>query len=330
MKTTARVLSLFIVALVVVAGCADTGSTDGIPDMGDAGDPALVPPDVSASPSPNAPSTATAEITWGATAVAPDADIEATISLSGVDDLYGAEVHLTFDAELLQAIDMETDSEGVQVAKGDLLAVDYVVINRVDNAAGAIDYAVSQMPPSEGVSGTGTLMRVRFRTVAAGTAGVRVANLVLADSQGNAIPVELAQPEAVDRASWVSTEYVKEHMGTAVLVDGRDADQYFGTSTDPFADMRGHIPGARCLPMVWAWEEDGTWRPLEVIAGMAAGVVGGDKDVEVITYCGVGGYASTWWFALTEVLGYTQVRIYDGSMEAWVDGGNPLVQYRWE
>jgi thiosulfate/3-mercaptopyruvate sulfurtransferase len=134
---------------------------------------------------------------------------------------------------------------------------------------------------------------------------------------------------AVDRASWVSTDYVKEHLGKVVLIDGRDPDQFFGASIDPFADMRGHIPTARSLPMVWVWELDGSYRPTELIAGMAAGVIGADKGQEIIAYCGVGGYASTWWYLLTQLLGYGNVKIYDGSMEAWVDGKNPLVQYSW-
>jgi thiosulfate/3-mercaptopyruvate sulfurtransferase len=132
-----------------------------------------------------------------------------------------------------------------------------------------------------------------------------------------------------NRDMWVSTEYVKEHVGKSVIIDSRDADQYFGASIDPFADMRGHIPTARSLPLVWVWEPDSTYRPVDLIGKMAAGVIGEDKDQEILTYCGVGGYASTWWFLLTRLFGYSNVKIYDGSMEAWVDEGNPLVQYTW-
>jgi thiosulfate/3-mercaptopyruvate sulfurtransferase len=93
--------------------------------------------------------------------------------------------------------------------------------------------------------------------------------------------------------------------------------------------MAGHIPGAYSLPVIWVWEPDGTYRPADLIAGMATGAIGDDRGREVITYCGVGGYASTWWYLLTQVLGYTDVKIYDGSMEAWVDEGNPLAQFNW-
>jgi thiosulfate/3-mercaptopyruvate sulfurtransferase len=139
----------------------------------------------------------------------------------------------------------------------------------------------------------------------------------------------LSYQGAVDAATWVSTDYVKERIGKAVLVDGRDPDVYFGASIEPFADMRGHIPTARSLPMIWVWEPDGTYRPLELVEEMAEGVVGSDKDQEIICYCGAGGYASGWWFLLTQAFGYRNVKIYDGSMEAWVDAGNPVVLYTW-
>lgn len=147
-------------------------------------------------------------------------------------------------------------------------------------------------------------------------------------SANEPFPVPYDSP--VDSDTWVSTEYVKERIGKAVLIDGRDPDVYFGASIEEvFADMRGHIPTARCLPAVWVWEADGTYKPVEMIEGMVAGVVGMDKDREVIAYCGAGGYAALWWYLLTQLFGYTNVKIYDGSMEAWVDEGNTNVAYSW-
>lgn len=140
--------------------------------------------------------------------------------------------------------------------------------------------------------------------------------------------VPVAYSGAIDRDTWVSTEYVERSIGRSVLVDARDPDQYFGASIDPFAEMRGHIPTARNLPMIWVWEPDGTYRPFDIIKSMAEGVIGADKDREIITYCGVGGYAATWWFLLTQSLGYQNVKIYDGSMEAWVKE-HELVRYGW-
>jgi thiosulfate/3-mercaptopyruvate sulfurtransferase len=140
------------------------------------------------------------------------------------------------------------------------------------------------------------------------------------------VPVDYAG--ALCSEMFVSTDYVKTRIGRAVMVDGRDADQYFGVTVCPFAGVAGHIPTARNLPAVWMWSEDGTYKPVEVLEQMAAGVIGRDKDQEVVTYCGVGGYAAAWWFVLTQILGYTDVKIYDGAAEAWAKD-NDMVLYTW-
>jgi len=138
----------------------------------------------------------------------------------------------------------------------------------------------------------------------------------------------LAYSGSVAAGMFVPTEYVRDHIGTAAIVDGRDPDQYFGVTVCPFAGVKGHIPTARNLPAAWMWEEDGSYRPIEVLEQMAAGVLGQRRDVEVITYCGVGGYAAAWWYVLTQILGYTDVKIYDGAAEAWAKD-NAMVLYSW-
>jgi thiosulfate/3-mercaptopyruvate sulfurtransferase len=178
--------------------------------------------------------------------------------------------------------------------------------------------------------------RVAATLVSAGVRDVAVLNGGFPKWVREDRPVTTVFPEvtpvayggAIDRDTWVSTEYVEQSIGRSVLVDARDPDQYFGASIDPFAEMRGHIPTARSLPMIWVWEPDGTYRPFGTIKSMAEGVIGADKDQEIITYCGVGGYAATWWFLLTQALGYQNVKIYDGSMEAWVKE-HGLVRYAW-
>ncbi|MCJ7551170.1 MAG: hypothetical protein MUQ30_15960, partial [Anaerolineae bacterium] len=62
---------------------------------------------------------------------------------------------------------------------------------------GLIDYAASQMPPSEGVSGGGEIARITFKATASGAAEVRVVTAVLASSEGSAIPVDIALAAAV-------------------------------------------------------------------------------------------------------------------------------------
>jgi thiosulfate/3-mercaptopyruvate sulfurtransferase len=140
--------------------------------------------------------------------------------------------------------------------------------------------------------------------------------------------VPLRYAGSADKDMFVATEYVRAHLGEALLVDGRDTDQYFGVTPCPFAGVGGHIPTARSLPAPWMWNDDGTYKPVEVLRGMAEGVLGPDRDQQIIAYCGVGGYASAWWFVLAQILGYRNVKIYDGAAEAWVKSDS-MVSYAW-
>jgi thiosulfate/3-mercaptopyruvate sulfurtransferase len=138
----------------------------------------------------------------------------------------------------------------------------------------------------------------------------------------------------VNKEMFVSIEYVRKHSGKSVMVDARDADVYFGETTEFYAPKEGHIPTAKSLPTPWMWKlnPDGTYtyKGIEILKAMASGVIGGDMNKEIIVYCGVGGYASSWWFILTQVLGYKNVRIFDGSAQEWVMKAYEMVPYKWE
>jgi thiosulfate/3-mercaptopyruvate sulfurtransferase len=129
----------------------------------------------------------------------------------------------------------------------------------------------------------------------------------------------------IDRSTKVSKDYVMEKIGESILVDGRLPQDYFGIASNP-----GHIRSAVNMPAPWAFAHNGTFLSEQELHAMAAGVVGTDKSREIIVYCEVGGYASTWWFLLTQVLGYSNVKLYDGSVEEWFkDPKAPVSRYSW-
>ena len=116
-------------------------------------------------------------------------------------------------------------------------------------------------------------------------------------------------------------------------------------SLGPPTPTAGHIPKAKSLPTPWLWNLnldasgtsviDATYKDVDTLREMASGVVG--RHVfgwhafkEIIFYCGVGAYASTSYFVLSEVLGYKNVKIYDGSAQEWTGLGAPVVLYTWE
>jgi thiosulfate/3-mercaptopyruvate sulfurtransferase len=150
----------------------------------------------------------------------------------------------------------------------------------------------------------------------------------------------------VKEEMFVSRKYVRKHIGEAVIIDARDANIYFGEALEPFADKLGHIPTARSLPAPWMWElqelktdtETYTYylyKDKKILEAMAIGVIGKHskyrrhRNEEIIVYCGVGGYASSWWFVLTQVLGYEDVEVYDGSAQEWVRYYD-MVPYQWD
>jgi thiosulfate/3-mercaptopyruvate sulfurtransferase len=151
---------------------------------------------------------------------------------------------------------------------------------------------------------------------------------------GPVTPTAVTYQGTTNDEMFVSIDYVRRHIHSAVIIDARDAEVYFGVAIEPFAPKEGHIPNARSLltPWIWKLDPDGTYtyKDTEILSAMASGVIGRHKDKEIIVYCGVGGYASSWWFVLTQVLGYNKVRIFDGSAQEWVIYDYDMVPYEWE
>ena len=148
---------------------------------------------------------------------------------------------------------------------------------------------------------------------------------------------ELVKPETVefrnevDKKMFVSKDYVRGQLEKSIILDARNPNVYFGITKEQDAARAGHIPGAKCLPAPWVWNTDGTYRNTDELRKMAAGIAGEPGSQEIIVYCGVGGYTSTWWFVLTQLLGYQNVKFYDGSAQDWArDTDMPMIVYRWE
>jgi thiosulfate/3-mercaptopyruvate sulfurtransferase len=139
------------------------------------------------------------------------------------------------------------------------------------------------------------------------------------------VPKPAAFSDTFNRSSVASKAYVLRKLGKSVIVDTRTPDDYFGISSTP-----GHIKGAVNLPAPWIFNSDGTFKKTEDLQAMAEGVIGAGRTKEIIVYCEVGGFSSAWWYLLNQVLGYQNVRVYDGSMEEWAkDPKAPISRFSW-
>jgi thiosulfate/3-mercaptopyruvate sulfurtransferase len=104
---------------------------------------------------------------------------------------------------------------------------------------------------------------------------------------------------------------------SAVLVDARSPAQFQGESKSPLVSRAGHIPGAINLPNDRLYDTAAHRLHSEdrLLALLPAAIAG--PETPIIVYCNTGHWSSIVWFALVEVLGFSNVRLYDGSMQAW-------------
>jgi thiosulfate/3-mercaptopyruvate sulfurtransferase len=112
--------------------------------------------------------------------------------------------------------------------------------------------------------------------------------------------------------------------GGATILDGRSTEEYNGTRVggpggpDVGAVRYGRIPGARHVYFADLFQPDNSFKPKPELAALfATKNVAGDRDI--ITYCRMSHRATVLHFALTQLLGHGNVRVYDGS---WTEWGN--------
>ncbi len=115
----------------------------------------------------------------------------------------------------------------------------------------------------------------------------------------------------------VGKDYVAGRLGKATFVDVREPSLFTGKTKQEFVEKAGHIPGAVNLPASAAYTKQGTFKSREELERLAIAAVGTDKTRELITYCDAGRCCPTWAFILMRVLGYKNVKLYDGSFEEW-------------
>ncbi len=136
-------------------------------------------------------------------------------------------------------------------------------------------------------------------------------------------------PARDDRSLRAFRDQVLAHLHKgpgAALVDVRTPQEFSGERTHmpeypQEGTLRGgHIPGAANIPWALAVNDDSTFKSADELRELYA-AQGLSTEQDVITYCRIGERSSHSWFVLTYLLGFPNVRNYDGS---WTEWGNSV------
>ncbi|GAC1656677.1 MAG: sulfurtransferase [Gemmatimonadaceae bacterium] len=141
-------------------------------------------------------------------------------------------------------------------------------------------------------------------------------------------PTHYTAPPRSDTRLRAFKEDVEKHLrAKGQLVDVRSPDEFTGKKLhmpdypQEGAMRGGHIPGAHSVPWARAVNADGTFKTADELRAIYEREKGLSPQHDVIAYCRIGERSSHTWFVLTYLLGYANVRNYDGS---WTEWGNSV------
>ncbi len=139
-------------------------------------------------------------------------------------------------------------------------------------------------------------------------------------------PVHYPVPVRNDAPIRAFRDDVLAHLAmSGPLVDVRSPEEFSGEKLhmpdypQEGAMRGGHIPGAVSKPWKAAANDDGTFKSADELRAIYQGELGLGLDDDIVAYCRIGERSSHTWFVLTQLLGHTNVRNYDGS---WTEWGN--------
>ena len=174
-------LALVAVAMLALAGCGRGGVQS-----------ASAAPAQQATAQPAASGATLTLVADKATANAGD-EVKVGVNVSGVQDLYGADVRLQFDPSRLEVVDANPGVPGVQIEVGKFLdpssGKGFVAQNSADNGAGRISYAVTLLSPAPPAKDAGTLATITFKAKQSGSVNVGFMSTILTNSKTEPITV---------------------------------------------------------------------------------------------------------------------------------------------
>ncbi|WP_019180642.1 sulfurtransferase [Microbacterium yannicii] len=137
------------------------------------------------------------------------------------------------------------------------------------------------------------------------------------------VPTDYPVVERDDSALRAYKKDVLAHLGAGPLIDVRSPEEYDGSRTtapaypEESALRAGHIPTAQSVPWARAVGADGGFKTRAELDAIYRDEIGLRDDDSIVAYCRIGERSSHTWFVLRHLLGFGDVRNYDGSWTEW-------------
>jgi hypothetical protein len=161
--------------------------------------------------------------------------------LESISDLYGFDTKIRFDPAILEVVDADAGTPGVQVNLGGWFPgspSSYVAVNNADNGAGTIDFAATLLSPTPALNGSGNIVSISFLAKRAGSTPLAYHSLKLVNSGSQIIPISRSDGSVTVTGGSQTTltgqvllEGRTDHSGTTVQLDG-------GTTVNTGSDGR--------------------------------------------------------------------------------------------
>jgi hypothetical protein len=113
-----------------------------------------------------------------------------SIEIMNADNMYGFELHISYDPTKVHVVDEDPSVAGIQLRPGDMYEVDrgFLVANEADNEAGKAVYAFTLLAPEPPLAGNGTLVNVEVDATGVGWSAIELEDVIIASPNGEALP----------------------------------------------------------------------------------------------------------------------------------------------